>query len=72
MEAFGNGVDLGAVAGAEHHGLTNVDPTGEAGNGLGKRLDGNGHALKQGQWPRTVIHANNHDGHVFGNLSCLW
>jgi hypothetical protein len=64
VELLGHGVDLGAVAGAEHHGLAHVvaaaaSPCNDLGNHLGCQRD----ALEQRQRPGAVVHSDHDDRH---------
>src|SRR5262245_55251111 len=63
VEALGDGVDLGAVAGGEEDDLRQVRSHSEVVEGLGPGVTVEGDPLEDGQRRRAVIDADHHDGH---------
>ena len=64
VESLGDGVDLGAVTGAEHRDLAEVVTPGQPGQRLGQVVRGDGDPLQERQRPRAVIDTDDDDGHT--------
>ena len=64
VEPLGDGVDLGAVAGGEHHGLGHVGARDQVVQGLRQRGIADGHALEQVERRAAVVQPDDDDGHA--------
>ena len=68
VEALGDGVDLDAVARAEHGDLAEVVPAGEPGDRLGDVVGGDRQPLEDRQRSRAVVDTDDDDGHGGSSL----
>ena len=64
VETFGDGVDLGAVAGRDEDDLTDVVHAGQPVQCLLELVTTHRHLLEQGQRRALVIQSDGDDGHV--------
>ena len=68
VEPLGDGVDLGAVARAEHDDLADVVAVGEPVDRLGELVGGERHPLEHAERARAVVDADDDDGHDSASL----
>ena len=68
VEALRDGVDLGAVAGGQHHGLGHVGAGDEVVQRLGQRGVADGHALEEVERRAAVVQPDDDDGHAVVSL----
>ncbi len=68
VEPFGDGIDLGAVTRAEHHGLADVRAANQAGDGLAQGLALQRHPLEEVDGAGAVVDTDDHDAHSSASL----
>ena len=64
VETLGHDVDLGAMAGGEHHHLTHVLASAQVVERLGQATLGDGHALEEIERHRAVVQSDDDDRHA--------
>ena len=72
VELLGEGVDLDAVAGREHHRLGDVLTRGQVGKRLGEERLGDRHALEKVERNGAVVQSDDDDRHGSGSPAIGW